>query len=406
MNFKRLLLTIFIVISLVFSFSISSLAANKSNTSIAVLSYHHIIPGSLPRTATTRAVVSVSEFKAQMKYLYDHGYYTASYHDLVQFLYGKKQLPKKTVVITFDDGYESNYVYAYPVLQRYGFKSIIFPVGSYILDEQIPFDPNKLSILSFDQIKKMSASGLVEFGNHSFDAHKYTGKVPAFLSMGQNQIDMDFKKFETTFEKKDIPIVKAIAYPFGRYNTLLQGSAKKHGYKLGFTIKDGFVNQNSNPLDLNRIVVPPRTDIAGFRQLLRDYSPLMPQGFEKELILEIDSPILYIKGKPVLLDSAPFVYGDTTMVPLRFISEHFGAKVHWNSIGQKIIITSPEIEVVFWSNGSNEVLVNGNRALLPSPALIRQNRIMVPIRFLSETLGFDVKWYDQHRMVGIKEFLD
>src|SRR5688572_14911057 len=75
---------------------------------IKVLCYHHIVPEPLPKKIDTTG--NVSEFEEQMKYLYQHGYYTASLKDIGDFLYNKKKLAEKTVVITFDDGYESNYI--------------------------------------------------------------------------------------------------------------------------------------------------------------------------------------------------------------------------------------------------------------------------------------------------------
>ena len=80
---------------------------------MAVLLYHHVVP----KDADTSSIISLSDFESQMEYLYKHGYYTASLKELEEFLYDEKELPEKTVIITFDDGYESNYIYAYPVLK-------------------------------------------------------------------------------------------------------------------------------------------------------------------------------------------------------------------------------------------------------------------------------------------------
>lgn len=95
--------------------SATQLIENNEKPSLAVLCYHHIVQEVLPKSLDT--IICLSEFEDQMKFLYEHGYYTASLKDIEEFLYDKKKLPEKTVLITFDDGYESNYTYAYPVLK-------------------------------------------------------------------------------------------------------------------------------------------------------------------------------------------------------------------------------------------------------------------------------------------------
>ncbi|MDN5301285.1 MAG: hypothetical protein PWQ60_799, partial [Thermoanaerobacteraceae bacterium] len=204
-TFRRILLAAGVSVLLFILFFSSStvpssrvLAASQNTDNskpfIAVLAYHHIIPGQLPKGATSRAVIPLSEFEAQMKYLYDNGYYTASLKDVEDFIYHKKALPEKTVLITFDDGYESNFVYAFPVLKNYNFKATIFLIGKSIVQKEEPFNPNRLSMLSIREIKEMLDSGLVEFGSHTFDAHEYRGNKPALLSMDKEQLDLDFSR--------------------------------------------------------------------------------------------------------------------------------------------------------------------------------------------------------------------
>ena len=80
------------------------------------------------------AVIPVEQFREQMLYLHNQGYYTATMEELYGFLKGELELPEKTVVITFDDGYESNYTYAFPILRNMGYKCTIFLHGKSILD--------------------------------------------------------------------------------------------------------------------------------------------------------------------------------------------------------------------------------------------------------------------------------
>lgn len=397
MKFKfihKAMIAIFLTffISTILPISLKAAAAGPINKkpSVAVLCYHHITTIEIPPQATTKAVVPLEEFEAQMKYLYEQGYYTASLKDLEDFLYNNKELPKKTVVITFDDGYESNYINAFPVLQKYDFKATIFLVGSDVVEKAAPYDPHRLSILSYDQIRKMQDSGLIEFGNHSFDAHKYNGSKPALLTMNRESIIKDFEKQQKLFSKIGIPSFTSIAHPFGRYNNTVIDAAKKTGHKLGFTIQDGLVYKNSSPFALNRIVVPAGVTPQEFRTLLRDDSLCLPTGFEDSLVLDIDSNVAYVKGKAQLLEASPFIEGGRTMVPLRFLAENLGGKVHWTPGTNKVSLSSLDRTVEL--------------DIEPMYPNIVQDRVMVPLRFLSETLGFQVKWHEDRRMVEIRGY--
>lgn len=392
---------------------------NNRNPFITVLAYHHIIPDELPKGATTKAVIPIFEFEVQMKYLYENGYYTASLKDVEDFLYNGKTLPERTVLITFDDGYESNFVYAFPILKKYNFKAVVFLIGNTIVKEDEPFNPNILNRLSFRQIKEMKSSGLVEFGSHTFNAHEYRDRKPALFSMNQNQIEEDFTREAQVFTQNGLPAPKAIAYPYGRYNGTVLKAAKKFGYKLGFTLQNGLVKQKSNPLALNRVVIPPGTDIAKFKTFLGGSSFEMPADFKNSIILRIGSSTAYVKGRPFVLDSYPFIESGRTMVPLRFIAEGLGAGVDWISSERKIIVwtsaktielrakpvpLSQDKRIPAGEDGLfpwDETIINGNRVFLDTPPILRLNRVMVPLRFLSEALGFEVKWNQVQNMVEI-----
>lgn len=398
----------------------ASHSTDNSKPFITVLAYHHIIPGQLPEGTTTHAVIPLAEFEAQMKYLHDNGYYTASLKDVEDFIYNKKKLPEKTVLITFDDGYESNFVYAFPVLKSYNFKATIFLIGNRVVQKEESFDPNRLSKLSLRQIKEMFDSGLVEFGSHTFDAHEYRGNKPALLSMDKEQLDLDFSREAGVFTQNSLPSPTAIAYPYGKFNSAVLKAAKSFGYKLGFTIRDGFVYQSSYPYTLNRNIVPPGTDIPRFKALLKDNSSGMPADFKNSIVLQIGSGTAYIKGRPLLLDSSAFIKNGSTMVPLRFIAQSLGAQVDWIPAQRKILVKTSQKTVELWAESGNtalgpwpapqdpwkflrqEAIVNGNRIFLDTPPIIRNDRVMVPLRFLSEALGFEVKWHEALRMVEIR----
>lgn len=97
----------------------------KTAQSIPVLMYHHVSPS--PGLVT----VSPATFHAQMAWLAKHNYRSIGTNDLAAFLAGKP-LPEKSFMITFDDGYLDNYLYAHPVLQAFGFKAVLFIITGWL----------------------------------------------------------------------------------------------------------------------------------------------------------------------------------------------------------------------------------------------------------------------------------
>lgn len=97
----------------------------KTAQSIPVLMYHHVSPS--PGLVT----VSPATFHAQMAWLAKHNYRSIGTDDLAAFLAGKP-LPEKSVMITFDDGYLDNYLYAHPVLQAFGLKAVLFVITGWL----------------------------------------------------------------------------------------------------------------------------------------------------------------------------------------------------------------------------------------------------------------------------------
>lgn len=85
---------------------------------VPVLMYHYITPQANNDQPDNNSIITLEAFEENMNYLHEQGYYTATMEELEQYVLGKTSLPAKTVVITFDDGYQNNYIYAYPILKN------------------------------------------------------------------------------------------------------------------------------------------------------------------------------------------------------------------------------------------------------------------------------------------------
>jgi peptidoglycan/xylan/chitin deacetylase (PgdA/CDA1 family) len=223
---------------------------------IPVLMYHYIIPSKENKEPLNRSILHSENFEAGMKYLYDKGYYTATLQEFEDYVRGFATLPKRSVVLTFDDGYENNIVYAYPVMKKYGFKASLFVVGKNTQDKTGAFELSRRSYVSREQMKE--TLDVFEYHSHTFNLHHKTrqhcGKeISAAANAGSLKEDIRQMKAAGI----DTPY---LAYPYGETNYSAVYRLVKEGYRMAFTVKDGYVRPGDDPMYLRRITVTNETD--------------------------------------------------------------------------------------------------------------------------------------------------
>ena len=143
-------------------------AKENESATVVILMYHSLLKDPARHG---KYVVSPDLFESDLKYLKEHEYSFVGIQELIDFVYSGAPLPKKSVVITFDDGYYNNYLYAYPLLEKYDAKMVISVIGKYT-DLYDGEKPNAYySHVTWDMINEMLASGRVEIGNHTYSMH-------------------------------------------------------------------------------------------------------------------------------------------------------------------------------------------------------------------------------------------
>lgn len=238
------------------------LTQGKANK-ITMLLYHHILKkNEIDNYGWTGndSILSLENFREQMNYLYQNDFYTLTLAELEEFLYKGIELPKKAILITFDDGYLSNAKYAYPVMKEFGFKGSIFLIGSTSEKEPMEFTPEKIVHLSNKEIQKYA--DVFEYGSHTYSMHS--------IIKGQNLLIISpiDKVAEDLRINKILYRTSYIAYPYGQYNERWIGLLIKENCKLGFTTKPGYVNKKSKVFELNRFVIYPKTSIKRFEEIV------------------------------------------------------------------------------------------------------------------------------------------
>ena len=181
--FKPVLALVFVLITLMESHvnarELPNMCSRDQNMNeFTILSYHEIADKG--ETLDTTYTVSPSNFDQQIHWLIDNGYHFINVDYILKYRQHGKPLPDKAVLITFDDGYQSVYENAYPIIKKYKIPTVIALVGSWLKSkDKVKFGDqiiNRDKFLGQKEIKEMVASGLVEIGSHSYDLHQSSGK--------------------------------------------------------------------------------------------------------------------------------------------------------------------------------------------------------------------------------------
>lgn len=224
---------------------------------IAILTYHHVgkAPDSHPGV---NLFVPSEEFRRQMEFLKKNGYHVLSLDEVRAGLFGEKDIPEKSVAITFDDGFEDNYRNAFPILREYGYPATIFMVAGKIRGEgSTPLPEDGEQYLSLSQMREMISKGIA-IGSHGM-RHQRLTRIPP--EEAQREIFDSRSKLE---ELLRIP-VRWFCYPYGNFSQNIIFQVREAGYSGALSvIRDNRIDANQIYF-LPRVMVMPGISILRFR---------------------------------------------------------------------------------------------------------------------------------------------
>ncbi len=187
---------------------------------IPLLAYHHLAPSQLNLHNQAGETTTPEQFERDLLYLQDKGYTTIFFGDLLNAIDGKGDLPKKPAIIFFDDGYQSNYAYAWPLLKKHGDKATINLVTSLVTEKAQPFDPGVTTYLSWEQIKEMVDSGVIDAQSHTHNLHGQENGAPLVTKVDAKRLREDFAVSKQLIEKHTGKPVTVLSYPFAAYTAI------------------------------------------------------------------------------------------------------------------------------------------------------------------------------------------
>ncbi|MBQ9737487.1 MAG: polysaccharide deacetylase family protein [Clostridia bacterium] len=221
-----------------------SAASKKGKIEVPILMYHSIL-----RSTNTHGnyIISESAFESDLKFLKDNGYTTIFIGDLIDYVEGGKELPQKPVILTFDDGYYNNYLYAFPLLKKYNSKAVLSIIGYYTdLYTETPDENPSYSHVTWGNVKDMLSSGLVELQNHSYNLHTTDkGRNGSKKKRGESDTEYralltsDLGKLQNSFKTNVNYTPTTYTYPFGSVSNASFDIIKEMGFKASLSCESG-----------------------------------------------------------------------------------------------------------------------------------------------------------------------
>jgi peptidoglycan/xylan/chitin deacetylase (PgdA/CDA1 family) len=219
---------------------------------VPILTYHDLAPA-----AKGRMVMGAKGFEEQMRYLKANGYRVITLKEYVEFASLQRQLPQKSVLITFDDGYRSFLRYGYPVLKELGFSATLFIYTDYVAAGGNAF--------TWPELKKLSDEGFF------IQAHsKSHGDMVRARGVGAAEAELVQPR--TLFQKYLGYAPDIVAYPYGRQDDAVVRRTKERGYVAAFTVRRQGSQSFVDPYRIHRIQIYPEMSMADFAKSLSVFS--------------------------------------------------------------------------------------------------------------------------------------
>ncbi|MCU6336787.1 poly-beta-1,6-N-acetyl-D-glucosamine N-deacetylase PgaB [Enterobacter quasiroggenkampii] len=275
-----------------------------------VLAYHDVEDDAADQRYLS---VRTSALNEQISWLLHNGYHVISVQDILDAHDGKKTLPPKAVLLSFDDGYSSFYTRVWPLLQAWNVPALWAPVGSWVdtpENQKVNFGglmTPRDRFATWDMVRELSRSPLIEIGSHTWASHygipanpqgsrepaianrfydKATGRYETDRQFNQ-RIGDDVRKVTHKITQVTGKAPRAWVWPYGAANGTSLAIARQQGYQLAFTLEDGL----GNVQELGNI---PRLLIAG-NPSLKAFASTVSQVQEREpvRVMHVDLDYVY-----------------------------------------------------------------------------------------------------------------
>ena len=259
---------IFLVVIIILFRGISETRAAYDNEPTLHVLMLHVVCEEMPEDKSLHDLyITTERLDEYCRYFSQSNYQIVSLEEAYRIFSGKQSAEKADLLaFTFDDGYDNNYSLAYPILKKYGVKANINVIAKYIDDELKVWESN---YMTWEQLKEMQDSGLIEIGSHTYNSHDYViddkgkwvpqlkAKLPGETDeMRKNRIFEDLEKADKLIEENLGEKTRILAYPYGVPPTDLMGEIiEKFEYPIGMLVTEGVNHKLEDFSKLKRFTV-------------------------------------------------------------------------------------------------------------------------------------------------------
>lgn len=286
-------------------------------TALTIIGYHEITDRKdalIPSYAVTS-----QQFSEHLDWLKNNGYHFINVDQLIKAHEGKYSLPSKPVLLTVDDGYQSFYQNAYPIIRAKKVPVVLAVVGSWLEpkeSQKVDFGGEAISrdkILSWKELKEMQNSGLVEIASHSYHLHQgivgnpqgnlepaaitriYDSASKSYESDEhyQSRIFQDLKKNNDLLKSHGLRSPRVMVWPYGRYNMQLVQTAKQLGMPITITLDDGADHAKQSLQNMSRILVQGNMSTSALAQEIKNRELNLNDNNRPQKIMHVDLDYIY-----------------------------------------------------------------------------------------------------------------
>ncbi|WP_227370777.1 poly-beta-1,6-N-acetyl-D-glucosamine N-deacetylase PgaB [Halomonas sp. M20] len=268
-------------------------SGGQQNEEYSVISYHDIIDVAqtpdlkiYPQTITRDLLVK------QFNMIDKLGYHPVSFQQVLDAKTGKQPLPDKAVILTFDDGYRSVYDIIFPLLKLYDYPAVIAPVGSWMAvpeGGEVPYGDIMLPrerFLSWDQLRELHDSPLIEVASHTYDMHygiignpqgnqEPAATTPKWTPQGYEseeeyvaRVRSDLARASQQLERELGEAPKVIFWPYGAYSNATLDIAADVGMPHTFSLLGKINNTDESTWAMGRYLIDQETSMKLFEEYL------------------------------------------------------------------------------------------------------------------------------------------
>ncbi|NLZ25793.1 MAG: polysaccharide deacetylase family protein, partial [Clostridiales bacterium] len=216
--------------------------SNVDSVRVPVIMYHQVLKSKLGQY-----IVTDKQLEEDLIAFKNAGYEPVFSDDVANFVKRGGTLPKKPIILTFDDGHYNFLSYAFPLLEKYGMKAEVNVIGCFTEFSTSSGDHSNpaYSYLTWEQIKLIADSGIIKVGTHTYAMHSYKPRFGISRKYGESD-EQYFKALKDDIEKLNGILldrcgvkVTSFAFPFGKYNDEATDILKQYGIEVMYTCNEG-----------------------------------------------------------------------------------------------------------------------------------------------------------------------